>query len=152
MTNAQHPDDQIEQLTELEKDESPEMKEEIKKQQERGIYKIQVRQRQLANAWLTLHVPFILRLFITNALLKIGRDFADLENDFEYTKETAQFTACRYEEFVDVLPTMQEIEKLLTAMELIPENDKKFWLTENKTDRIKKIRKLSTAIKAMQQQ
>lgn len=104
------------------------------------------------NLFKEMQEQFDLQFIVENYsfLLEIAVEFADLENDFAYIKETAEFTARRYEEFAAHLPTLQEFDLLLDAVKNKEATDKEFFAIESKELRVQKLTKMRSAIKSLQ--
>lgn len=146
------------------------------KKQGAGLQGIIKRALYLEKAWRSNDPELKLRLKLNFAdnkaeVLNIAYMYADLENDFRFIKETAEFTAQRYAEVMSVLPTLEEVDLLLEEIQTFPEEkllkikmhengtqeqrevlSKDFFRTEAKEDRIKKLEKLRSAIFAIRQQ
>ena len=92
------------------------------------------------------------------AMKKIAFEYADLENDFEFVKETSRSVAVRYEEVSSCFPTLTEMDALISIVEsLAPESKEDrmsiyppFFSRGPKEERLQKLKKLRSAIKAME--
>jgi hypothetical protein len=123
--------------------------EEMKKQ-ESGLVWIKKRAEFLTSEWIKEFFPAPSGV-VQADLHEIAQRYADLENDFKFIKETAEFTAQRYAEFESVLPTLREIDWLINGVTGWPEEDGEFFLTGSKKDRLDKLTKIRSAIYALQQ-
>jgi hypothetical protein len=112
--------------------------------QKKGIEWIKQRAGQLVEKW---QERFPKQFEDKDELMNaISKDFADLENDFNYIKDINSYVAIRYAEIWELLPTMTELDLLLEGMNAI--DDQEFYNIASKEDRIKKIEKLRRIIKA----
>ena len=123
--------------------------EEMKKQ-ESGLIWIKKRAEFLKSEWIKEFFPAPSGV-VPADLHEIAQRYADLENDFKFIKETAEFTAQRYAEFESVLPTLREIDILIYTIGNQSEDDQEFFLTGTKKERLDKLTKLRSAIHALQQ-
>lgn len=136
-----------EQNTILPSDRDPIKLNELMKDQ-KGVEWIKARTEQILNTWSIrfdlAHMPMEHEDFKT-----LAKEYADLENDFNYIKDLNTAMATRYEEVWDCLPSVTEIDAILKDIEGRPAEDFEFFCTAKKEDRIKKIKKLRSAIAHM---
>jgi hypothetical protein len=118
------------------------------KESEARLLWIKKRAEYLANTWMSNSE--LLKQTTKDVLDMVARNYADLENDFEFIKEVSKFTAARYTEVIECLPSLVEIDSLINLLEEIEPSDKSVWITGTKEDRMKKLRKLKSAIVALQ--
>ena len=124
--------------------------EEIRKQKS-GIIWIRKRTEFLTNEWIK-EFEYIPGEKIPPGFKELAQRYADLENDFKFIKETAEFAAMRFAEVQSVFPILREMDELIKLIENHDENDSEFFLIAPKKERLEKLMKLRSAIFALQQQ
>lgn len=131
------------QKTILPSDNDPIKLNEIMKDQKKGLEWIKQREEQIYNTWLKRFQEVDCRI---KDLRVLAREWADLENDFNYIKELNTFIATRHEEVWDCMPTLTEIDELIKTVEDANPDAKEFFCTDKKENRILKLKKLRSAI------
>ena len=139
------------QNTILPSDRDPVKMNEVMKDQVKGVEWIKQRSEQLIENWkkYTKHDSFDEKGYELREvdIKKISMEYADLENDFNYIKDLNTSMAVRYEEVWDCLPSLTEVDALLNIVNYgTKETDAKFFCTATKEDRVKKLKKLRSAI------
>ena len=124
--------------------------EEIRKQKS-GIIWIRKRTEFFVQEW-HKEFPCLNEGKFDNGIKALAQRYADLENDFKFIKETAEFAAMRFAEVQSVFPILREMDELIKLIENHDENDSEFFLIAPKKERLEKLMKLRSAIFALQQQ
>lgn len=134
-----------EHATILPSDRDPIKLDEIMKDQKKGVEWIKQRTDQLFKNWQDRFDLAHMDLEPED-LKTIAREWADLENDFNYLKEINTFMATRYEEVFDCLPSLPEIDELIQSVEWRDPNTDAYFCTAPKDQRLAKLKKLRSAI------
>jgi hypothetical protein len=145
MTYEKLEQEAIAEMTEtiLPSDRDPVKMNEVMKDQVKGVEWIKARTEQILYNWNERFADAPLQREVDRTL---AAEFADLENDFNYIKDLNTSMAVRYEEVWDCLPSLTEVDALLRVVYAFPEEDASFFCTATKEDRLKKLKKLRSAI------
>lgn len=75
----------------------------------------------------------------------VARDYADLENDFNFVKKLNEKIAISHAQLMDRLPTVEEMNVLIGVMEEISADNKEFYKKHDKEYRLANARLLKDA-------
>lgn len=127
---------------------------ELMQDQKKGLEWIKQRQEQLKKNWGSrFQYPTDQPIpnqkvfdYIINIFEELSREWADLENDFNYIKDINTGIATRHEEVWDCMPSLTEIDAIIKKVNATKEDNHEFFCTGKKADRIAKLKKLRSAI------
>ncbi|MFA5658529.1 MAG: hypothetical protein WC900_04530 [Oscillospiraceae bacterium] len=145
--------------------------EEIEEKKKGGLLWIKARQDELIEAWKKRFNPESIGgqgiELSEDQLKKLAYEWADLENDFNFIRDVAEYTGARYAEFMGLLPSLEEMDLLLDLVQDLTDganyaqvinigngvktNDLikilDFFRIGTKEERIKKLQKLKALVK-----
>ena len=113
--------------------------------QKQGIEWIRARTEQVFTQWQE-RFDLAHQELLPEDLKTVAREWADLENDYNYIKELNTYVSTRHQEVWDCLPTLQEIDTLIQAIEEHSEEDQTYFSTRTKDKSVAAIKKLRGAI------